>query len=357
MVNSMEEKYNVAIVGCGIIAQTHLYALKKLDNVNVVAVCDTDQNKAIETSKQWNINHYYTDFFKMLKEENISIISILTPPSSHAFLAIEAIKHGVNVVVEKPFTMATKEAESVINALKGSTVKLAVVYHFLFSRAMLEALSLIKNQQVGEVLSVEMKMVHPSKLDPMASDPNHWSHKILGGRFGEMLPHPVYTVQAFLGDTLSTKDVFVSKRGGISWMPIDELNAIVENSKGIGSIHVSINSPRTSYTCDVYGTKKILRIDLTRQMVIQQGPLGTGNSSIAMDCFSEARELSVKTMKNALYYSRRKPGDHVLHFYSMFIDSISGKSKPLVTPEMALNTVKIVEEMCGFIEKAKKEQM
>jgi predicted dehydrogenase len=352
---SLEEKHNVAIVGCGIIAQTHLHALKKLKSLKVVAVCDTDKEKAIATSKEWKIDHYYTDFSKMLSDENISILSILTPPSSHAFLAIEAIKRGINVVVEKPLTMTTKEADSIINALRCSSAKMTVVYHFLFSKAMLESLSLIRRQEIGEVLSVDMKMVQGASKDPMASDPNHWSHKLLGGRFGEMLPHPVYVVQSILGDKLHTKKVLVSKRGNIPWMHNDELHAILENEKGIGSLHVSLNAPRVSYTCDVYGTRKILRIDLTRQMVLQLGSMDGSNFSVFKDSLSEACRLSLLTMKNALQYSFRKRSAGVSRFYNMFLDNIRNNNAPLVTPEMAYNTVKIVEEICTDIAETKKE--
>ena len=352
----MEEKYNVAIVGCGIIAQTHLQALKRINNLKVVAVCDTDKNKATATAKEWNIDHYYTDFSKMLSDENISILSILTPPSSHAYLAAEAIKHGINVLVEKPLTMTTKEADPIISALRGSSAKMTVVYHFLFSKAMLEALSLIRAQGIGEILSADMKMIQDARMDPMSSDPNHWSHKLFGGRLGEMLPHPVYVLQSILGDRLNTTKVFVSKRGNIPWMPFDELHAILENEKGLGSLYVSLNAPRNMYTCDVFGTRKILQIDITRQMVLQQGPMGVSNFSIAKDCLSDARSLSLLTTKNALQYSFHKHGAYgVSHVYTMFIDSIRNNNEPLVTPEMAYNTVKIVEEICTAIEQTKKE--
>lgn len=350
----LEEKINVALVGCGIISQVHLNALKQLKNFKVVAVCDTDEKKAIATSKQWRIAHYYTDVSKMLNEEKLSVLSILTPPSSHAFLAIEAIKRGINIVVEKPFTMTTKEAASILDALKGSSAKMTAVYHFLFSKAMLDSFSLIREQRIGEILKVDVKMVQNARLDPMASDPNHWSHKLFGGRFGEMLPHPVYILQSFLGEKLYTKKVFASKRGNISWLSEDELYALLENENGLGSLYVSLNAPRVSYTCDVYGTKKILKIDLTRQMVLQMGYMPFSNLSIAKDCLSESRRLSLLTMKNAFQYSFRKSGSHVSRVYSMFADSLRNRREPLVTPEMAYNTVKIVEEICEDIAQAKK---
>jgi predicted dehydrogenase len=348
---SLGEEYNVAIVGCGIIAQTHLQALKRTRNLKVVAVCDTDKSKAVATSKEWKIEHFYTDFSKMLDEENISIISILTPPPSHAPLAVEAIKKGMNVIVEKPLTMTTEEADPIINALRGSDSKMTVVYHFLFSKAMLEALSLIRAGGIGDVISSDMKMIQDARMDPMASDPNHWSHKLFGGRLGEMLSHPVYVLQSVLGDRLHTRRIFLSKRGSISWLSYDELHAILEGEKGLGSLYVSLNAPRNMYTCDVCGTKGILKIDITRQVVLQKGHMGVSKFSIAKDCFSDACRLSVSTAKNALEYSFRKQGAYgVSHIYTMFADSIRNNCEPLVTPEMAYNTVKIVEEICAGIE-------
>jgi predicted dehydrogenase len=351
-VTRLEEKYNLAIVGCGFIAQTHLRVLKKSNSVKVVAVCDTDEKKAIATSKKWKIDHYYNDFYRMLSNEDISMLSILTPPSSHAFLAVEALKHGINLVIEKPLTMTTKEAVSVINALRGSGAKMTVVYHWLFSKAMLKSLSLIREHEIGEVLNVYFEFVHNANHDLMASDQNHWCHKLFGGRFGEMLPHPAYILQSLLGDNLTTKKIFVSKRGNIPWLRNDELHVILESEKGLGSLYVSLNAPRGVVTCDVYGTKEILRIDLDRQIVLRQRPRGYSKFSAGKDSLSEACKLALSTMKNALQYSFRKTGDYsISNVYTMFVDSIRKGIEPPVTPEMAFNTVRIVEEICEAIQR------
>ena len=343
----MEEKHNTAIVGCGAIAETHLRALKKINSLKVVAVCDVDEKKAITASKKWKIDNYYCDFSKMLDNEDIFVLSILTPPSSHAFLAIEAIKRGINVLIEKPLTMTTKEADSIIRTLRGSTAKMTVVYHWLFSKAMLTALSLIRGQGIGEVLHADIRMTQNAKEDPMC-DANHWSHRLLGGRFGELLPHPVYVLQSILGDTLRTRKTLVSKRGNIPWMPNDELHASLQGEKGSGSLYVTLNAPRVLVNVDVYGTRKILKIDLTRQMVLQLEPTTRSKFSIGKDSLSEAFGLLFLTTKNALQYSFRERGD-ISSVYTMFVDSIRKDMEPLVTPEMAYNTVRIVEEICKDI--------
>lgn len=88
----LEEKCKIAMVGCGAQAEIHLRTLEKTSGLRVVAVCDTDEEKAIKASTKFNIHPHYTDFSEMLDKEDISIVSILTPPASHAVLAIEAIK-------------------------------------------------------------------------------------------------------------------------------------------------------------------------------------------------------------------------------------------------------------------------
>jgi predicted dehydrogenase len=128
----------------------------------------------------------------------------------------------------------------------------------------------------------------------------------------------------------------------------------LENEKGVASLYVSLNAPRVSYTCDVYGTRRILRIDLDRQMVLQMGPMGLSRFSIAKDCLSEACRLSLLTVRNTLQYAFRKPGDYLSHVYSMFVDSIRNRRESLVTPEMAYNTVRIVEEICEGIAQTKR---
>lgn len=350
-VTSLKEKYNIAIVGCGANAQIHLHVLKKLSKLKVKAVCDIDEKKVSTTSKKWKIDHYYRDFSKMLSSEDISILSILTPPSSHAFLAIEAMKHGINVVIEKPLTMTTEEADLIINTLDGRRTKMTVVHDWLFSKAMAKSLSLIREEAIGEVLNVDVKVVHNVKDDLMASDPNHWCNKSFGGRFGEMLPHPVYVLQSILGDDLQMRSIFVSKRGNTPWLLNDELHTILESEKGFGSLYVSLNAPRRVYACNVYGTKEILKIDFTRQTVLRLRRGGFGKFSIGKDCLSEACGLLFSTMENALEFSFRRPREYGLsRIYTMFMDSIRKDIEPPVTPEMAYNTVRIVEEICKAIQ-------
>jgi predicted dehydrogenase len=340
---------NLAVVGCGAVANEHLRVLKYLDAVDAIAVCDIDEKAATRAANEWRIDRCYTDFSKMLDHEKLSIVSILTPPQYHAALAIEAIEHHVNVLVEKPLTMSTSEAESVLNSLMRNPVKLTVNYNWLMTRAMRQAISQVNTQVIGDPLGTDIKLLH-TKNDPMASDEKHWCHRLIGGRFGELLAHPVYLLQAILGNNLNVMKVLPEKRGSLRWMPYDELYVTLRSNTGVGQIYVSFNAPRPGIFIDIYGTRRILRVDLLNQNLISLGHRTVNKIDSAMDSLTVSGKLLFSTIGNTLEYFYRERGQNALQStYRSLVDSILNDSEPAVTPQTAYHTVRIVEEICRGI--------
>ena len=338
-----------AIVGCGAVARTHLRTLKRMGDIELAALCDKDQRAATAMSKEWNVGHYYTDPCEMLEKENLSIVSILTPPQFHASIAIEAIRRQVNVLVEKPLAMTSREAQQVLDSLKGSCVKLTVNHDWLFSKVMMDALHLYRTGALGKVLQMEVKVLH-TQDDPMASNQNHWCHRILGGRFGEMLAHPVYLIQSILGYDLQIDRVLANKLGSYPWMTYDELHITLRRERVPGYIYVSFNSPRPAITIDIYGTLQILKIDPMNQIAFKSGPRTFSKMDSAKNCLGLSCQLLLATVRNALRYLLLEQGEYGLRFsYMSLIDSIKTDREPLVTPTMAYNAVRTVEEICQEI--------
>ncbi len=342
----------MAIAGAGVISRLHMEALRKMPELQITAICDKDEARAISTAKKCNIPHSYTDFSVMLENQNLSLVSILTPPQSHAELCLQAAAHGVNMVVEKPLAPDTKDARLILDALKRSGVRMTVVYHYLFSRAMTSALNLLETGSLGELIGIDVTLLHTPD-DPMASDKDHWCHKIPGGRFGEMLPHPVYLLQAFIGSDLHIESVLVDKRGCRAWLPADELHVFARGKNGIGRIYVSFNASRPSELVDIYCTKRILRIDLTSQTIVALGSRETGKLGSARNNLQVAGQLALATAKNAIRFRGSKIGEYAIQkIYASILDSIDGDVEPLVTPLMAYQTVQLTEEICAWIRRS-----
>lgn len=70
----------------------------------------------------------------------------------------------------------------------------------------MKALALVRESAIGQVLGMEVRMLQ-TKDDQMTSDAKHWCHRLLGGRFGEMLAHPIYLLQSVLGNSITVARV------------------------------------------------------------------------------------------------------------------------------------------------------
>jgi predicted dehydrogenase len=130
-------------------------------------------------------------------------------------------------------------------------------------------------------------------------------------------------------------------------MPHDELYATLRGGDALGTIHVSFNCPRPMHQVSIYGTKKILLVNTSDQILIELGARGFGKTEAAKDAVRLSEKLLVSAAKNAATYLFRESSETAFEMaYRSLIDSIRYDRPPLVTPEMAYQTVKIVEEIC-----------
>jgi len=341
---------NLGIVGCGEVAKEHLRALRSVRGINVVALCDKDEKTSERMSREWNVKAHYTQYSEMLDEEDLSIVSVLTPPQFHIPIAVEAIKRGVHVVIEKPLTMKANEANLLLEALKGSSVKLTVNHIMLFSKVMTEASRLIRSGRIGDVLGVEVAFLG-TQDDLMASNQSHWCHKLPGGRLGEMLPHPIYAAQSVLDDELSVDSIVAEKRGKYPWMKYDELKAVLRGQKnGWADIYVSFNAARPVIDIGVFGTRKMLKIDMINQTLVELGERSLSKVDSARDLLGQSSDLFLSLVKNTIGFLGASRMEYSLrNMYVSFLDSITNGTDPVVTPRMACETVRITEEICNRI--------
>lgn len=108
----------VAIIGCGRISKKHIEILtnKSINNAKLVSVCDIDIQKAENVASKFEIT-YYDDMHKMLENEDIDIVSILTPSGLHAKHTIEIAKYKKHIIVEKPMALTLEDADEMIKSV------------------------------------------------------------------------------------------------------------------------------------------------------------------------------------------------------------------------------------------------
>src|SRR5689334_21695815 len=98
---STSGKTRVALVGAGYVSAYHIRALRTLPHVEIVGIADPAVDRAEELARRFEIPGMFASLSDM-RDARPDVVHILTPPSSHARLAIEALDMGCHVFVEKP---------------------------------------------------------------------------------------------------------------------------------------------------------------------------------------------------------------------------------------------------------------
>src|SRR5690242_14693580 len=102
---------NVALVGCGKIADAHIEQIQRLNCAQVVAVCDTEPILAEQLACRYSVPVWYHDFDRMLAEHHVDVVHIATPPHSHLRLTRAALNAGCHIFLEKPLAVNAEEAQ------------------------------------------------------------------------------------------------------------------------------------------------------------------------------------------------------------------------------------------------------
>lgn len=112
-------KVRVGVVGVGI-GRLHLEGYQKHPDAEIVALADVNEERARQTAKEFNVPQIYADYEKMLKEADLDAISVCTPNSLHAPVAIAAFQAGCHVICEKPIATSAKEGEKMVEAARAA---------------------------------------------------------------------------------------------------------------------------------------------------------------------------------------------------------------------------------------------
>lgn len=128
-------KIKVGIVGCGFIAnRKHLPMLAQHADVEVVAFCDIIKERAVASAKQFGAPDakVYLDYREVIAREDIDVVHVCTPNSSHSEITVAALNSGKHVMCEKPMAINSAEAKAMLDAAKATGKKLTIGYQNRF---------------------------------------------------------------------------------------------------------------------------------------------------------------------------------------------------------------------------------
>lgn len=142
----------VGIVGCGYWGPNMIRNFNMLDNVEVLAVSDLREERLKFISRLYpNIKLLTTNCDEIIKNKNIDAVIIVTPVSTHFQLGLEALENGKHVLMEKPMTATTEQAEVLIETAERNNLILMVDHTFIYTGAVRKIKELVASGEIGEI--------------------------------------------------------------------------------------------------------------------------------------------------------------------------------------------------------------
>lgn len=223
---------NIAVIGCGRIAQTHLQAIGSLSHGRLVSVADINQEVAESVAQQFNCKPYQ-DYREMMDKEDIDIVCVCTPPALHPQVSIDALSASIHVLCEKPFAIDSQSARAMVEKAKEKKLIISMASKFRFVKDIIKAKGIIESGVLGEIVLFEITFCSRLNMqDRWISDKSisgggvlidNGSHAVDVARY---LIGPIARVQAQHGKRIQKIDVedtsmlFFESKSGV-WGRVD----------------------------------------------------------------------------------------------------------------------------------------
>jgi predicted dehydrogenase len=254
----MKDTLNMAMLGCGAVADLYLPAFKYLEHAEVIAVIDIDRLTAEEIAEKYGVPGIYTDAAVAAGDEAIDAVIIGTPPDLHAeHIALFAQK-GKHILCEKPMAADVKDCQRIIDACSADGVKLQIGHMKRFMRGNQKVKAIIDSGALGKIFVAEC---HWDCAVPQLIDSYREKSVTLGGSLQDHGPHSFDLVRWWTGNDIL--EVSATIRSVHPKRPAeDACVAVLEHEHGMFSYHhmtrISYGREHTQDTYRIYGTEGTL---------------------------------------------------------------------------------------------------
>ena len=151
-------KLKIGIIGTGWIAESHIESYLQMPDVEIVAAADWIDGKAEKFMKRYGVEgvHFYHDHKALIDNEpELDAVSVCTFNTQHAAPTIYALEHGVNVLLEKPFTVTLDEAVEVMRAEKKSGKLLSIGFQPRGDENMKMIKKIVESGVLGDIYYIQ----------------------------------------------------------------------------------------------------------------------------------------------------------------------------------------------------------
>ncbi len=148
------KKIKVGVAGLGFIGPAHVEALRRLPDVEVVAISDFDEALAKSKGDSLGIEKAYGDFNQLLNDPEVEVVHICTPNFLHYPMAKTALQAGKHVICEKPLSNTAEEAKELVELATKSGLVHAVHFNIRYYPLIRHMKMMREKGELGEIYSI-----------------------------------------------------------------------------------------------------------------------------------------------------------------------------------------------------------
>jgi len=317
---------HVAVIGLGYWGPNLARNFHELPEAELCELCDSDRTRLQEMEKRFPQARLSQNHLFVLNNPEIEAVAIATPAVTHYALVREALEHDKHVLVEKPLSLSTAEAEELVALAHGCGKVLMVDHTFEYHPAVELIKQLIRDGELGRIHYILSQRLN---LGIVRQDVNAlWN----------LAPHDISIILRLLGEEPMEVEAF----GGTFLQ--EKIEDVVFLSLGfpsgaIAQIHVSWLDPRKVRQVTVVGSRKMVVFDDT----VSEERVKIYNKGIdRQESYESYGEYF--TMRFGDVVAPRIPGHEPLRLACTdFLRAIREGTSPRSDGEVGLRVVRVLE--------------
>ena len=238
---SKHNQINIAILGCGRIAQRHARHILNTEGANLIAVCDIIKEKAEGLAREYAVESFY-DIEELLKNDVIDLVAVCTPNGLHAEHTIQSLNAGKHVLCEKPMAINVYDCGEMIKTAEKANKRLFVVKQNRYNPPVAAVKQAIDEGYLGKIYSVQLSCFW-NRNEEYYRDSWKGTKALDGGTLFTQFSHFIDLLYYLIGDVKEVKafgDNYMHK--GIVEFEDSGVVILRFHNNAIGTINFTINS-------------------------------------------------------------------------------------------------------------------
>ncbi|MDB6095007.1 MAG: oxidoreductase [Verrucomicrobia bacterium] len=146
-----KDRYRIGVIGAGAIGLDHIRGFQLHPAAEVVAVADTSAERARQAAEEFGLPEAVLDYAKILSRDDIDVVSIALPNYLHAPVALQALRQGKHVLLEKPMATSGRDAALLVAEARKQRRLLMVGQNLRFDPEVQTARQLVTRGVLGDV--------------------------------------------------------------------------------------------------------------------------------------------------------------------------------------------------------------